>query len=68
MQTITIEILDEKALAILKDLEIQHLIKLQETNPSVYNADQLKSLKGAMTQQLITDVDNQLNDLRNEWK
>ena len=68
MQTITIEILDEKALAILKDLELQHMIRLQQIDPTVYKASQIKSFKGAMKKQLISDVDNQLNELRNEWK
>jgi sugar-specific transcriptional regulator TrmB len=68
MQTITIEILDEKALAILKDLELQHMIRLQQIDPTVFKAAQIKSFKGAMKKQLISDVDNQLNELRNEWK
>ena len=68
MQTITIEILDEKALAVLKDLALQHMIKMQQIDPTVYEAAQMKSLKGAMKRQLISDVYNQLNELRNEWK
>ncbi len=68
MQTITIEILNEKALAILKDLELQHMIRLQQIDPTVYKSAQIKSFKGAMKKQLISDVDNQLNELRNEWK
>ena len=68
MQTITIEILDVKALAVLEDLALQHMIKMQQIDPTVYKAAQMKSLKGAMKKQLISDIDNQLNELRNEWK
>lgn len=68
MQTITIEILDDTALAILNDLALQQMIKVQQINPTVYQAAQMKSLKGAMKKQLIADVDNQLNELRNDWK
>jgi sugar-specific transcriptional regulator TrmB len=68
MQTITIEILDDTALAILNDLALQQMIKVQQINPTVYQAAQMKSLKGAMKKQLITDVENQLNELRNDWK
>ena len=68
MQTITIEILDVKALAVLEDLALQHMIKMQQIDPTVYKAAQMKCLKGAMKKQLISDVDNQLNELRNEWK
>ena len=68
MQTISIEILDVKALAVLEDLALQHMIKMQQIDPTVYKAAQMKSLKGAMKKQLISDVDNQLNELRNEWK
>lgn len=68
MQTITIEILDDKALAILKELAFQRMIKLQQIEPADYKVAQMKSLKGAMKKQLISDVDNQLNELRNDWK
>lgn len=68
MQTITIEILDDTALAILNDLALQEMIKVQQINPTVYKAAQMKSLKGAMKKQLIADVQNQLNELRNDWK
>lgn len=68
MQTITIEILDDTALAILNDLALQQMIKVQQINPTVYQAAQMKSLKGAMKKQLIADVDNHLNELRNDWK
>lgn len=68
MQTITIEILDDKALAILNDLALQQMIKVQQINPTAYKAAQMKSLKGAMKKQLIADIDNQLNELRNDWK
>jgi hypothetical protein len=68
MQTITIEILDEKALAILKDLELQQMIRLQQIDSTVYKSAQIKSLKGDMKKNLISEVDNQLNELRNEWK
>lgn len=44
------------------------MIKMQQIDPTVYKAAQMKSLKGAMKKQLISDVDNQLNELRNEWK
>jgi hypothetical protein len=44
------------------------MIRLQQINPTVYQAAQIKSFKGAMKKQLISDVDNQLNELRNEWK
>ncbi|MCA6513789.1 MAG: hypothetical protein IM569_13115, partial [Chitinophagaceae bacterium] len=47
MQTITIEILDDTALAILNDLALQQMIKVQQINPTVYKAAQMKSLKGA---------------------
>jgi hypothetical protein len=70
MKTATVDILQDRAMNLLKDLEALNVIRL----PSEDNSDQNginKSLSakysGAMTKQPIEEVDKQLNDLRNEW-
>jgi hypothetical protein len=70
MQTITIDIINNKALKLLQDLELLQLIRLRKekvTSVTIHNEWATK-YKGAMTKQNITDIDNQLNELRNEWE
>lgn len=70
MTTVTIDILNEKALNLLQDLELLKLIRLrkgkEESNISGINL--IAKYKGAMTRQPINEIDQQLKDLRNEWK
>ena len=70
MTTITLDILDDKAMNLLKDLEALNVIKLHDaiddgiTGP----VKSIKRFKGLMTPQSIEEIDKQLNDLRNEWE
>jgi len=69
IRTVTIDIINEKALNLLKDLELMKLIRLRrdktETEKSI---DWQTKYKGAMTKEPITNVDEQLNELRNDWE
>ena len=69
MQTITIDIINNKAIRLLQDLELLQLIRMrkektQNTTPTNWAA----KYKGAMTKQPLTDINNQLNELRNGWE
>jgi hypothetical protein len=69
MQTITIDIINNKAIKLLQDLELLQLIRLRRENQQPANStDWAAKYKGRMTKQSLTDVDNQLNELRNEWE
>lgn len=70
MTTITLDILDEKAINLLKDLESLKIIRLHETNEAdiITPAKSVKKYKGLMTSQSIEEIEKQLNDLRNEWE
>ncbi|HOA38763.1 MAG TPA: hypothetical protein PLQ32_13245 [Flavihumibacter sp.] len=69
MQTITIDIINNKAVRLLHDLELLQLIRVrrEKQNP-VDSIDWAAKYKGAMTKQPISDIDDQLNELRNEWE
>jgi len=70
MRTITLDILNEKALSLLKDLELLKVIRLRKDS-ATSNAsgnDLISKYKGAMQKQPISDVDDQLNSIRNEWE
>lgn len=69
MQTITIDILNNKAIRLLQDLELLQLIRMRKEKKQPAAAINWGAkYKGAMTKQPLTDIDNQLNELRNGWE
>ncbi len=70
MRTVTIDILQDEALNLLKDLEALNVIKLHDEQKVVPNNNS-RSLSskynGVMSKQPREEVDQQLNELRNEW-
>ncbi len=69
MRTITIDIINEKALRLLRDLEGLKLIRLRKdgARKESYATDWTK-YKGAMSKQPLSEIDQQLNELRSEWE
>jgi hypothetical protein len=70
MKTITVDILQDEALNLLKDLEAMNVIRVhsndhdEKVQPGTLMSEKYK---GKMTKQPREEVDKQLNDLRNEW-
>ena len=67
MRTIIIDIINEKAIHLLQDLELLKLIRLRKEKSGRKRTDWGK-YKGAMSKQSISELDQQLNELRNEWQ
>lgn len=69
MRTITLDILNDKALDLLKDLELLKVIRLRKdaAAPQDLSKDLISKYKGAMQKQPISDIEEQLNNIRNEW-
>ncbi|MBI1193472.1 MAG: hypothetical protein GC205_09880 [Bacteroidetes bacterium] len=69
MRTITIDIINEKVLNLLRNLEQLKLIRLRKENSTeeIENIDWTKH-KGAMSKQPLNEIDQQLNGLRSEWE
>ena len=68
MRTITIDIINEKAERALEELEQRHLIRMRNKNEMPHSRiDWGKKYKGTMTREPIETIENQLNELRNEW-
>lgn len=69
MRTITIDIINDKVLNLLRDLELLKLIRLRRDEPGEKPAamDWTK-YKGAMSKQPLKEIDQQLNELRSEWE
>ena len=69
MRTITIDIINEKALNLLRDLELLELIRLRKDKPGEKPAaTDWTKYKGAMSKQSLYEIDQQLNELRSEWE
>ena len=68
MATLTIEVLNEHALNLLKELEALKIIRIQEEKKVVKSNTEnlITKYKGAMTTQSIAEIDKQLYDLRKE--
>ncbi len=66
MHTITRDILNEKVVTFY-GIWNQQLIRVRKEQPQEHHAaPTLAKYKGTMTKQPLTDIDNQLNQLRNE--
>lgn len=70
MRTITLDILNDRALDLLKDLELLKVIRLRRDSNTqdVSGNDLISKYKGSMQKQPISEVDEQLNIIRNEWE
>lgn len=69
MRTVTIDLLNEYALNLLKDLEALKIIRVrrEKTENKVASTNRITKYKGAMVKQPLNEIDQQLNDTRNEW-
>ena len=67
IQTITIDIINDKVMKLLQDLELLQLIRVRKEKPTS-ESDWAERYKGAMSKQPMADIENQLNLLRNEWE
>lgn len=69
MERITIDIINKKAIRLLLDLELLQLIRIRKEKAQPSAAiNRASKYKGAMTKQPLTDIDSQLNELRNGWE
>jgi len=69
MRTITIDIINEKAVNLLRDLELLKLIRMRKdiTGNKPAKTD-WTTYKGSMSKQPLNEIDQQLNNLRSEWE
>ncbi|MBK9255043.1 MAG: hypothetical protein IPM42_06105 [Saprospiraceae bacterium] len=67
IQTVTIDIINEKAIKLLQDLELLQLIRVRkEQNLPITNW--ANRHKGSMTKQSLDEIDDQLEKLRDGWE
>jgi tagatose-1,6-bisphosphate aldolase non-catalytic subunit AgaZ/GatZ len=65
VKTITIDIINEKVLKILQDLELLQLIRVRKNVNSPF--DWKTKYKGSLKTQPLEKVNSQLDNLRQEW-
>ncbi len=66
MQTLTIDILNEKAMKLLKDLENLKLIRVRKKAPAAKKTvNWVEKYNGTMKKEPLNDIDAQLKELRN---
>ena len=69
MQTLTIDIINDKAIKLIQDMELLKLIRVRDEKPQQEKAiNWAAKYKGAMQKQSLNEVDDQLNDLRSSWE
>lgn len=69
IQTLTIDIINEKAVKLIQDMELLKLIRIRKEKAYKEKTVNLAAkYKGAMQKQQLNEVDNQLNDLRKSWE
>jgi len=69
MQTVTIDIINDKAIKLLQDLELLKLIRVRKNKTQQPEAvNWIAKYKGAMQKQPLNEVDKQLNNLRSSWE
>ena len=66
--SITIDIINDKAVKLLQDLEGLKLIRLHKEKPKSKTSAWIAKYKGAMKKQPLKSIDVQLSNLRSEWE
>lgn len=62
--TVTIDVLSDKALDLLRSLENMNVVRLHEGTLQMKDTSAIRFLKGKMTKQPIEEVERQLRELR----
>lgn len=69
MKTLTIDIINDKAIKLLHELELLQLIRVRKEKPKTeVHINGAAKYKGAMQKQSLIEVEKQMHDLRNAWK
>ena len=68
IRTVTIDIINEKALKLLKELELLQLIRVRKEAEQQVPLNWTDRYKGAMTKQSTSDIEAQLHEIRNSWE
>lgn len=69
IKTLTIDIINDKAMNLLQDMELLKLIRVRKENDQKEKEiNMVAKYIGAIQKQPLNEIDNQLNDLRSSWE
>lgn len=67
MDTVLIELTNQKAMGLLHELEELHLIKVLKENADMDKRKMSEKYKGIITKSQGENLDNHINQMRTEW-
>ena len=68
MRTVTVELRNNNALRLLKDLELANIIRVLDKDNKKEKTKLSASLRGAISKERAQELNEQLNQMRNEWE
>ncbi|HZH72108.1 MAG TPA: hypothetical protein VFD91_06430 [Mariniphaga sp.] len=68
MKTVLVELRSNNALRLLKDLEQANIIRVLEKEKNKEKSKLSTSLRGAISKERAQELNDQHNQLRNEWE
>mgnify|MGYP001153994149 CR=1 FL=1 len=68
MKTVTVELRNKNALRLLKDLELANIIRVLDKDRKQEKSKLSASLRGAISKKRAKELNEQLNQMRNEWE
>lgn len=68
MRTVTVELRNNNALRLLKDLELANIIRVLDKDIRKEKTKLSASLRGAISKERAQELNEQLTQMRNEWE
>ena len=68
MKTVTVELRNNNALRLLKDLELANIIRVLEDDINAEKTKLSARLRGAISKERAKELNTQLNQIRKEWE
>lgn len=68
MKTVTVELRNNNALRLLKDLELANIIRVLDKDKKKQKTKLSASLRGSISKERAKELNEQLKQMRNEWE
>ena len=68
MRTVTVELRNNNALRLLKDLELANIIRVLDKSEKKEKPKLSSRLRGSISTERAKQLNEQLNEMRNEWE
>lgn len=68
MKTVTVELKNQNALRLLKDLELADIIRILDNTKTEEITKLSSKIRGAISKERANELNGQLHQMRNEWE